>query len=110
LKTLENWKRFHEKKEIYNIEIPQGFCRLNLRFFRLAESEIIKFYPLNSEMHPEQKKSYQAMTPEQKLQVALDLYYSAREIKTAGLKSQHPDWTEDTIRQKVREIFLYART
>ena len=77
--------------------------------------ETIKFYPsvfcpLNSEMHPEQKKSYQAMTPDQKLRVALDLYYSAREIKTAGLKSQHPDWTEDTIRQKVRDIFLYART
>ena len=32
-------------------------------------------------MHPEQKKSYQAMTPEQKLRVALDLYYSAKELK-----------------------------
>ncbi len=50
-----------------------------------------------------------AMTPEQKLQVALDLYHSAREIKTAGLKSQHPEWTPDTLNQKVREIFLYAR-
>ena len=64
---------------------------------------------MNSEMHPEQKKSFQAMTPEQKLQVALDLYHSAREIKTAGLKSQHPEWTPDTLNQKVREIFLYAR-
>jgi len=59
-------------------------------------------------MHPEQKKTYQAMTPEQKLRVALDLYYSARELKTAGLKNQHPEWTEDAIRQKVREIFFYA--
>jgi len=49
------------------------------------------------------------MTPEQKLQVALDLYYSARQIKTACLKSQHPEWTDDAIRQKVREIFLSAR-
>ena len=62
------------------------------------------------QMQIEQKKSYQAMTPGQKLQVALDLYFSAIEIKTAGLKSQHPDWTDDAIRQKVREIFLYART
>ena len=60
-------------------------------------------------MHPEQKKSYQVMTPEQKLRVALDLYYFARELKTAGLKSQHLDWTEDAIRQKVKEIFMYAR-
>lgn len=60
-------------------------------------------------MHPEQKKLFQAMTPEQKLKVALDLYHSATKIKTAGLKSQHPDWTTDTIKEKVREIFLYAR-
>ena len=61
-------------------------------------------------MHPEQRKSYQAMTPEKKLQVALRLYYSAKEIKAAGLKRQHPDWSPETIKRKVREIFLYART
>ena len=61
-------------------------------------------------MHPEQKKSYQAMTPEKKLQVALDLYYSAKELKAAGLKRQHPEWSTEKINRKVREIFLYART
>ena len=61
-------------------------------------------------MHPEQKKSYQAMTPEKKLRVASDLYYSARELKAAGLKRRHPDWSAEKINQKVREIFLYART
>jgi hypothetical protein len=61
-------------------------------------------------MHPEQKKSYQAMTPQQKLQVAMDLYYSAKELKAAGLKRQYPDWSTKRINQKVREIFLYART
>ena len=50
------------------------------------------------------------MTPEKKLQVALDLYYSAKELKAAGLKQQHPEWSAEKIRQKVREIFLYART
>ncbi|MFC1883080.1 hypothetical protein ACFL2S_16550 [Thermodesulfobacteriota bacterium] len=61
-------------------------------------------------MHPEQKKAYQAMTPEQKLRVAEDLYHSARAIKAAGLKEQHPEWSTEKINQKVREIFLYART
>ena len=61
-------------------------------------------------MHPEQKKIYQTMTPEKKLQVALDLYYSAKELKAAGLRQQHPEWSTEKIRQKVREIFLYART
>ena len=61
-------------------------------------------------MHPEQKKIYQTMTPEQKLQVTLDLYYSAKELKAAGLKRQHTEWNQEKISQKDREIFLYART
>jgi hypothetical protein len=61
-------------------------------------------------MHPEQKKLYQAMTPEQKLRIAMDLYYSAKELKAAGLKRQHPDWSAERINRKVREIFLYAKT
>jgi hypothetical protein len=61
-------------------------------------------------MHPEQKKIFQAMTPEQKLRAAMNLYHSARKLKAAALKQQHPDWTEKQIEQKVREIFLYAKT
>jgi len=61
-------------------------------------------------MHPEQKKAYQAMTPEQKVKLALDLYFSAREFRAAGLKKRHPEWSTEKINQKVREIFLYART
>ena len=41
---------------------------------------------------------------------ALELYYSARELKAAGLRSQKPGWTEEIIQGKVRDIFLYART
>lgn len=61
-------------------------------------------------MHPEQERIFQAMAPEKKLRVAQMLYYSARELKTASLKAQHPDWTEEKIKDRVREIFLYART
>jgi hypothetical protein len=75
-----------------------------------------QFYPVQNiktgfiQMHPEQKKSYQAMTTGQKLQLALALYNSAVELKAAGLKALHPDWTEDTIKKKARDIFLYAGT
>lgn len=61
-------------------------------------------------MHPEQERIFQAMAPEKKLRVAQMLYYSARELKTAGLKAQNPDWPEEKIKDRVREIFLYART
>jgi len=50
------------------------------------------------------------MTPEQKLDVALRLYYSARELKAAGLRALHPDWDEEKIREELREIFFHART
>jgi len=50
------------------------------------------------------------MTSAMKLRLAESLYYSARTLKEAGLRAQHPDWSEVQIKQKVREIFLYART
>jgi hypothetical protein len=50
------------------------------------------------------------MTPEKKLKVASRLYYSAKQLKAAALHHNHPEWTEKEIQEKVREIFLYART
>ncbi len=50
------------------------------------------------------------MTPAQKLDVSLKLYHSAKALKTAALKQQHPEWSEEEIKNKVNEIFLYART
>ncbi len=61
-------------------------------------------------MHPEQKRIFQAMSADQKLSAALKLYYSAKELKEVGLRVQHPDWNEEMIKDKLREIFLYART
>jgi hypothetical protein len=61
-------------------------------------------------MHPEQRRIFRSLTPEKKLKIALRLYYSARDMKAAGLRMQNPDWTEEKIQTKVREIFLYART
>ena len=63
---------------------------------------------MDKRIHPEQKRAYQSMTPQQKLNVALDLYHSAWNLKAAGLRRQYPAWSEKKIQQKVREIFLYA--
>jgi len=51
-----------------------------------------------------------SMSAEKKLELSLQLYYSARELKRSWLKQQHPDWSEAVTEAKVREIFLYART
>ena len=50
------------------------------------------------------------MTAEQKLRVALDLYHSAWELKSASLRAQNPNLPEKDIQAMVRETFLYART
>jgi len=61
-------------------------------------------------MDGEARRILKAMTAAQKLKAAERLYYSARQLKAASLRDRHPDWSEETIRAAVREVFLYART
>jgi hypothetical protein len=50
------------------------------------------------------------MLPEKKLEIALRLYYSARELKAAALRAQNPEWNEDRIQNTLQKIFLNVRT
>jgi hypothetical protein len=59
---------------------------------------------------PEQMAILCRMTPDQRWNVAHQLYWTARKHKKAFLLSQHPDWSEDQAEQEVRQIFLNGRT
>lgn len=48
--------------------------------------------------------------PEQKLLLSLKLYYAAKELKTAAIKTFYPGLSEKEINEKVKRIFLYARS
>jgi hypothetical protein len=61
-------------------------------------------------MDSKQIELYRLMSPSKKLRIALRLYCSAWQLKEAGLRLHHPDWTEKEVREKTKEIFLYART
>jgi hypothetical protein len=50
------------------------------------------------------------MTPEQKLTTAAKMYFMARQWKAAGLRSLHPDWSEQQVQEEVKRVFLSART
>jgi len=50
------------------------------------------------------------LTPEQKLILSLELYFSARELKAAAIRKDHPEMNEKEVQEKVREIFLYAQS
>ena len=45
------------------------------------------------------------LTPAQKLAVMQELWQQAWDLKAAGLRAQHPDWTEQQVQACVREIF-----
>jgi hypothetical protein len=59
---------------------------------------------------PEQIEVFRAMTGEQRLRLAEQLYWTARKLKLAGLRAQHPDWTEEQLNAEVRRIFLHAQS
>jgi hypothetical protein len=59
---------------------------------------------------PEQIAALRAISGEERLKIAERLYWSARKMKAAGIRAQHPDWTEEQVNEEVRQIFLHART
>jgi len=65
---------------------------------------------LEAIMNVDQKKILQGKTPSEKLAIAQQMALSARELKAAALRSFHPDWTEEQVVRKVREVFLAALT
>ena len=56
-----------------------------------------------------QREVFRAMTPQQRLRAAFRLYWSARELKAASLRALHPELSEEDIKARVRDCFLYAR-
>jgi Rv0078B-related antitoxin len=59
---------------------------------------------------PDQLAVLRAMSGARRLRLAEQLYWSARKMKAAGLRSQHPDWSEAEVNDEVRRIFSHART
>ena len=57
-----------------------------------------------------QREIFRGMTPAARLAVAEKLYWSARAMKEAYLRQQHPDWTEVRVRYEAQLSFLHART
>lgn len=70
----------------------------------------LRFMDRHDELHPAQIAAYRRMTPRQKLDQAMAMYWQARALKASFLRQQHPDWSEEAIQARVREIFLLATT
>ena len=60
--------------------------------------------------HPVQVASFRRMAPAEKLQMVADLYRAGIQLKVAGLRAAHPDWTEARLLHEARLSLLYAGT
>jgi hypothetical protein len=58
---------------------------------------------------PEQMARYRAMSPAERLHQADRLYWMARRFRAAHERALHPDWTEEQIERRVREVFQRVR-
>ncbi len=63
-----------------------------------------------ADLSPEYLAALRRMTGAQKLRAAAGLYWTARKIKAARIRQLHPDWSEEQVRQEVKEIFMHAVT
>lgn len=55
-------------------------------------------------------KIYSNMSVLQKLEQVFQLRETSWALKTAGVRAQHPEWSEKQVQDFVRKIFLYAST
>ena len=53
---------------------------------------------------------FRAMSGQERLKVAAQMYWSARKMKAAGVRAQHPEWPEPQVEAEVRRIFANARS
>ena len=65
---------------------------------------------MNEPLTPEYIETLRGMSGRQKLKTAFQLYWGARKLKAARLRQEHPDWSEEQVQARVKEIFMYARS
>lgn len=62
------------------------------------------------EVSPEYREALRKLSGAQKLRTSFGLYWEARRLKAARLRQQYPEWSEEAIEQRVKEIFMHATT
>ena len=64
----------------------------------------------DDDLNPEQLALLRSMSGERRLKMAEALFWSARKLKAAAVRNDHPHWSEDEIKAEVNRIFLNARS
>lgn len=75
----------------------------------LRDAVLIRGRTPDDDPSPEQIEIYRRMPGARRLKLAEQMFWFARNLKTSGVRHQHPDWTEEQVRAEVNRIFLHAR-
>ena len=65
---------------------------------------------MGAALSPEHLAILRRMTGQQKLRTAFSLYWTARKLKVCALRCQYPDRSGVEIEEKVKEIFIHAKS
>lgn len=60
--------------------------------------------------HDIQDDILRKMSAQQKLETASAIYHSAKQLKSAWLRQLHSEWSDQEVKQAVREAFIDARS
>lgn len=85
------------------------------------ETGLVRLAAIAFEEHPhlvltdeqpgaDQIRILRAMSGQERLRVAQRLFWTARNIKAAGIRAQYPDWPDERVESEVTRIFADART
>ena len=65
---------------------------------------------MDNEIHPKQIEGFRLMTPAQKLRMVADLYEAGIQLRVAGLRLAHPEWTPERLDRHARVSLRHAGT
>jgi hypothetical protein len=74
----------------------------------LRDSPVRRAPLVDEQPSPEQIAIYRSMNGQRRLEIAEQLFWTARAFKIAGVRYWHPDWTEEEVLEEVNRIFLHA--
>jgi len=75
----------------------------------LREVILIRGRTPDDDPSPEQIEIYRRMPGTRRSKLAEQMFWFARDLKTAGVRHQHPDWAEEKVIAEVNRIFLHVR-
>ena len=74
--------------------------------------ETIRYHActMDIEIHPKQIEGFRLMTPAQKLRMVANLYEAGIQLRVAGLRLAHPEWTPERLDRHARVSLRHAGT